>query len=266
MKAMRVFAIMLVLIWGVGGIASASDFGVNITMYDGIGTQTNEDNEVEPGNLTGQQWDLEGFFLKGTTLTVVGGFDFKNGVADPYTGRLPRYHSGDIFIDTNGQVVYGASLANDQGSQGGSPVTLSNSNFGYEYVIDLDFATLTYNVYLLNDSSLFTVYFDQNSDSNPWRYASGGTAVSGYQGKGFPYYTGLSNLQVGGLTLWNGQGTHNAFSVDISFLPSPTSFLAHFTVECGNDNLMGQVPEPGTMVLLVTGLLGLAAVRGRLRK
>ena len=37
-----------------------------------------------------QKWDLEGFFLQGTTLTMIGGFDFLNGESN--------YTSGDIFI------------------------------------------------------------------------------------------------------------------------------------------------------------------------
>ena len=40
-------------------------------------------------------------------------------------------------------------------------------------------------------------------------------------------------------------------------------FTTHFTMECGNDNLMGhaQVPIPGSLLLLGTGLLGLAGIR-----
>ena len=45
-------------------------------------------------SVTGQQWDLEGFFLSGSELTMVGGFDFENGeYASGHT-----YLAGDIFI------------------------------------------------------------------------------------------------------------------------------------------------------------------------
>jgi len=51
-----------------------------------------EDNEVEPGNISTRPGP-GGMFQSGKQLTVVGGFDFMNGVADPYysrrSGRLP---------------------------------------------------------------------------------------------------------------------------------------------------------------------------------
>ena len=76
-------AVMSVLVAGDVGRTWA-DFGTNITIsdlnYDGTAWHGDyEDQEVEPGVTDGQQWDLEGFYLDGTQLAMVGGFDFVNG-------------------------------------------------------------------------------------------------------------------------------------------------------------------------------------------
>ena len=98
---MKKFVVLLcvgLLVFGVTGIASA----LNVTIYDRQGSG-GEDNETEPNTLTGQHWDLEAFFLDGTLLTLVGGFDFENGVTDKY-GR--DWAPGDIFVDIDGDAVF----------------------------------------------------------------------------------------------------------------------------------------------------------------
>src|SRR4051812_31922172 len=64
-----------------------------------------EDNETEPGTIQSQVWDLEAFYQTGNSLSMVGGFDFKNGVA--HGGNT--YLSGDIFFDINANAQYGDS-------------------------------------------------------------------------------------------------------------------------------------------------------------
>jgi hypothetical protein len=241
----------------------SNSFGANVTLFDKWGTQPlsgpGEDNEVEPPDLNEQSWDLEGFFLKGNILTLIGGFDFKNGGADPYRPGN-TYISGDIFIGTDVSAVkYGSDISGSYSRY----QEVSNS-FGYNYAIRLNFGANnidTYTVYQINSTSTLLVapYFTENSKASPWQYLSGGISVATGS---FDYQTGLTDAQTGLLG-----GNHNAISVDLStFLESETDFISHFTMGCGNDLVMGQgltAPEPSTLMLLGSGLITAAVLRKR---
>lgn len=246
-KLLRSAVILAVVLLAAGNVL-AYDFGMNITISDknseGSGWYSDrEDQETEPGMIANQSWDMEGFFLNGNTLTMVGGYDFVNG--------NQNLMSGDIFFDVNGDARYG----DIHGAAGTRIVT---DTFGYDYVMDLNFDDFSYDVYSLGaGSTTITSKESANQGSNPWRYNSGGTKI----GSGsFTYHTGLSDAETGLLG-----GTHNALTgLDVSFLNG--SFVSHFTMECGNDNLMGETPEPATMFLLGSGLVGLAGLRKKFNK
>jgi hypothetical protein len=262
-SAIIILAVGIVTLLGLTATSNADP--VNITVYDGTEDSTHigvnqgrEDEETEPGMIVDQVWDLEGFFLDGSTLSMIGGFDFNNGVPG-----YANYTSGDIFIDIDG--AYGSSASSFSPSNGFHTVS---SNFGYEYVLDLNFSSMTYDVLKLDsDDATTTVWYELNQEdnpgSNPWKYNDGGTAI----GSGsFMYTAGLSDLATG----FSG-GTHYSLSgFDLSFLAGYEYFNAHFTMGCGNDNLMGHanapVPEPATMILFGTGIAGLAGSRLRRRK
>ncbi len=253
-----------------GCLVGGSVFADDITIWDERSTGTTwygpqEDQEVEPGMVTGQQWDLEGFFFGANTLTMVAGFNFVSGVPG-YSFR-----SGDIFIDTDNDAQFGAGSRKPTNY---NPYAIVADTFGYDFVIDLNFSTLSYSVFDISGAGtllqLTTVEEQSNDGSNPWRYRSGGTELVGAGGT-ISYTGGLSNAQAQALGYDVTGGTHNAASVDLSWLSSILpggTFISHFTMECGNDNLMGSgtfpsgggnVPEPATLVLVGLSVAGMIA-------
>jgi hypothetical protein len=183
----------------------------NITVYDGIGYygtgQGWEDNETEPGNVLSQAWDLEGFFLKGSELSMIGGYDFVEG---EYSAAWKQtFYSGDIFISTDSDFFSGNTGTTNHEYE------IVESNFGYEYAIDLDFQNKSYKIVELNDSStvmLGLAYFDENIASNPFRYVSGGSLI----GTGSFIYNDGADVSNFGFT---DNDTHNLVSgIDLSFM------------------------------------------------
>lgn len=259
--AVSVFALVAALVSS--GTAVAIPLGANITISDGNFTGTNgysnrEDNETEtnPDTVQAQVWDLEGMFLQGRTLTIVGGFDFKNGSADG--GHT--YRSGDIFVDVTGDAVYGQAANGGSGRNG-----LVTATFGYEYAFDLDFSTMTFDVVELDLDTKVQRVTDVPS-SNPWRYDSGGTPL--LSDLPFSYFSGLTGADVDGLQGWKGDDRHYAISLELPSILNGMNSTLHYTIECGNDNLMGQVhvPDPAsTALLLAFGVAGVECCRRKLR-
>ena len=242
---------------------------------DGIAS---EDNETEPGTMTAQAWDLEGFYLgdetrgTGNTLYMVGGYNFKDG----YEG----YASGAIFFGTTGVPKYGEPL-------GGGGNTAVPNVWGYDYAVVLDFSSLTGpvgHVYkLTSNSSLRTIwfgppiYYGKLDNSNPYQYVSDGTYL-GTIPIIFSVETTDSLVDSGyptGPAGADGNETHYVIGFDLTapglggYGEPGANWYVHYTYGCGNDNLMGSYaapnPVPASVLLLGSGLLGLIGIGRRKR-
>ena len=248
------FALFVVSLSPVDGLALS--LGNNMTIFDGNTASGKwyrgvpgypEDQEVEPGSARGQRWDLEAFFIDHHLLSMVGGFDFKNGV--------DGIKSGDIFLAVDQRPDFGKV---GRGGRNGNKVV--NKDYGYDFAIRLDFDENSYQVLRLSDTSeLQTAYYRIHEGSSPWRLYSGGDEIErGF----FSLESGLTDAETGFLG-----GEHFALSgIDLTFLKEEgRNFYAHFTMGCGNDNLMGYAPvpapEPSTLLLFAVGGIALWRVK-----
>jgi hypothetical protein len=196
-----------------------------------------EDNEVEPNCWAYQEWDLEAFDLKGTTLSVIGGYNMKTA---GYEGTV----MGDIFVDV-----------------GGTPA--------YDYVYDINWITGNFNLYSVSGGTLNNITMSPentwNALSNPVSFNPGNAQISlssgiiGYAAN----KTDAQTLAMTGESVTG--GLHNIASLNVSKIAELSNgnlVTLHTTMSCGNDNLMGQtrfaVPEPGSFSMILMGLLSMA--------
>ncbi len=293
-----------------GSLFSGTAFATNITIrdpnlvgettsgwYKGIGPSGNtilgsEYEEVEPGMETGKKWDLIAFTADHSVVTnqklgILGTFDLKNGAGSP------RFVGGDIFISTNPTQVQNYIDGFNFGPQ-------SNNNGApgrYDFALRMNFTTNSYDIYQLSATTVFeNTYYDAqnyNAPSNPWKLASVGNGVNGltYLGnRSLSYQSVISNAAgsaLAGFAVTGGSNNTIGARDRLNYVElnnmewlspylnasNPVSYF-HYTMECGNDNLIGldstgfrRVPDQAsTLVLVGLALLGLPAIRSFRRR
>jgi len=188
---------------------------------------------VDPG-WGGQAFDAEYLFVKqaGSVLSIglQAGFDLVDG---KYTSGPRDYYAGDLALSFDG----------DAGN--------------YEYAFDFGLYTQGY----------FGVYSGTN--------AEGFYSVEAWSND--VYFTASNPFAMEAGSLISGAITNDSGLVGDSYYRMVSFDLAgidlagldvHWTMSCGNDVVDGSapVPEPATMVLLGSGLVGLAFYRRKLKK
>lgn len=258
----------------VGGMVSANAY--NITINDqqtpnashwgapGVG-RGGEDQETEPGTAAAQSWDLEAFTLNGKSLKIYTGYNL-------LTGNNP-YGTGDLFIDVNGDANW------KPGADNSIFKTTDNSIFKYDYVVHFTgrvgiTVSGNYDVYRIAstaDVKLLETKF--KSGSNPW-VLDVANSKSGLTKVGAGNLTLTANtawkIQADGTDLIGGSTRFPHYissSIDLGFLQPGelnNKTLFHLTMECGNDTLVGLVPDGGmTFTLLGAAMAGLCFMTRR---
>jgi hypothetical protein len=114
------------------------------------------------------------------------------------------------------------------------------------------------------------VYFSQNNDAKPFKYEPNDAQPLYSNIPLSSYFDNFTDPDLPTLPLGK---KYYAATFNLSFLSTELNpgdeFYTHFTIGCGNANLMGKgtapVPEPATLLLLGSGLMGLAGFRKKFK-
>lgn len=203
-------------------------------------------NAPSPGGIIGEEYDIEALYYEysGDYLNIALVTSYGDAVYNDYWGRW--YHAGDLALDfdADGDYDFGVK-ATDYGLGSKGDIY---SNVGWRSILtghggyggDPDIEPLASPFLVDSGTYLGTVDF--------WRINRDYDVKEGFDENG--------------TNIW-GWSIDKSFFRDVDF----NNMRIHTTLECGNDVINGvaPVPEPSTLILLGTGLIGLGFMR-RMRR
>jgi hypothetical protein len=205
-------------------------------------------SNVGSENLFDIEW-MDVYYLE----NEIGSY-LKVDIRTDYVGGTLGTNYGDLFISTNGWNPFGDSPYLQD--------TIANGE-KWEYAFDVSSGNL-YNItdaqgsILRSDDVMPSGYQYRNDQEvliNNAGLLSAGTGTAGRAGEYYSMVMDISNMTgVDGV------------AVDFKSMMSSGNIGLRWAMTCGNDVIEGNAPEPATILLLSSGLLGLVGYRRRFKK
>ncbi len=241
--------------WGVQRNGNATGWTPDSSAF-AYKTEDQHDSYLSPG-YGGQAYDAEAMYVAWNASTLYIAIATGHNPLTPNNPTGNSYGAGDVAIDfgINGSFDYGIELL-------GSATTTA----GHVY------SNVNWALGVWKSNGAWTGYYDPNTAANraladpahPTSILSGTD-----RGTGAVAYTTVGQNNYG---VWPGD-LHYFYEVAVPLSSfgadwaNGANFRVHWTENCANDSIWvdatatHQVPEPGTLVLLPLGMLGLIALR-----